>query len=196
MGGNSDTNNEVKNTTNTYNQTWDQKQLDYSNHSTTNLDLSNRSTSSFTQNTSVDTSNRSTNNTTNHVTSTDLGAISGALSVAKDSINAGANGLNILAVKSAEINRDSLDYGVRITNSAFEAIGKNQHITDDLVKNAQELAKYTSNSVAEIAAKAGSQVSDAWKNAKDAQDGKSLGDMKPIAIAVIGVFALMAFKKG
>ncbi|MEN9658412.1 MAG: hypothetical protein RL571_1877 [Pseudomonadota bacterium] len=154
--------------------------------------MSNRSTSSFVQNTTVDSSNRSVNN----ITTTDLGSIAGALSVAKDSINSNAAGFNSLVSRAADINKNSLDYGTRIVDSAFEAIGKNQHITDDLVKNAQELAKYTSNSVAEIAAKAGSQVSDAWKSAKDAQDGKSLGDMKPIAIAVIGVFALMAFKKG
>ena len=192
MGSRSQSSNTSANTSSTTNNSYDQRQLDYSNHSTSNLDMSNRSTSSFVQNTTVDSSNRSVNN----ITTTDFGSIAGALSVAKDSINSNAAGLNSLVSRAADINKNSLDYGTRIVDSAFEAIGKNQHITDDLVKNAQELAKYTSNSVAEIAAKAGSQVSDAWKNAKDAQDGKSLGDMKPIAIAVIGVFALMAFKKG
>lgn len=120
---------------------------------------------------SIDLSNRSVN----YNISTDQGAIAGAVDILKSSIDANKSAFQTYADNLAGGQKNALDFGVHVTDSAFASV------------------KQANDSTAEVARIAMANNADAWNNAKT---GNGLGDMKYVLYAFAAVFGLMMWKRG
>ncbi|WP_375591978.1 hypothetical protein [Chitiniphilus eburneus] len=127
--------------------------------------------------TNTSNTNNWTDNSVTQVTYTDLGAIKEAAAITNNAIQANAAGLRVAADLVRDGQSSAFDFGREINQTAWDAINKAQ----------------TSN--ADIARLATSQVANAWENAKAAADGKNLGDLKPILLAMCAVFGVMMLAK-
>ncbi|MBB5190703.1 hypothetical protein HNQ50_001425 [Silvimonas terrae] len=132
-------------------------------------------------NSSIDLSNRSTNNIdasdhsiTQNIT-TDGGAIASAAATAQAAIAANKDAFTSFGNNLLDSQKNALDFGVHVTDSAFDAV------------------KASNDSTADIARIAMANNADAWNNAKT---GNGLGDLKYVLYAFAGVFALMMWKRG
>ncbi|QLG87595.1 hypothetical protein HQ393_04620 [Chitinibacter bivalviorum] len=140
-------------------------------------DLSNRSTNN------IDNSNRSVTNITN--TTTDQGALKLAADQVFASLTSQNSTVSAMARLVEQSQKNAGDTNIKVINSAFDALGTKDHITADLVNKYADLQNTATNNIAT-----------AWKNAKEFEAGKSLGDIKWVIGGLIGVFALMALKGG
>lgn len=84
-------------------------------------------------------------------------------------------------------NKNALDFGQRVTDSAFKAIGADRDVTNKVVNDALKL-------ISDNSAVAQRNTSEAWKQAIDAKNGTAMGDYKIIFLAIAGVFGLWALK--
>lgn len=142
---------------------------------------SNYADNSFKQTTNVNDS--SVRNTTTNIT--DGGAIAGAFDTAKAISGMMLQGQNKIIDANSKLGDNALEFATKQANNAFELVGKNEHFTADLLKKNADLAQL-----------AVGKVGEAWQTAKVAESGKTLGDFKYIVFGLIGVFALLAYKRG
>ena len=136
-------------------------------------DNSSITTSSTTYN-NQDFSDRSVNN----ITTTDFGSV-------KEAMNLGGKALSSML----DSQRVATEFSNKTVDSAMKAIGETNHISETISKSAID-------KIAETSRLAQSNVANAWENAKTAEAGKSMGDFKYIIFGLIGVFALLAYKRG
>ncbi|WP_028451234.1 hypothetical protein [Chitinilyticum aquatile] len=147
---------------------------------------------------SVDMSNNSTNTLTQ--TTTDHGAIAGAIDITKEALQSNSASLQAALDAAAKSQQSSYQFSTKIADNAFSAIGDAQHITATMGKNVIDAVMAANNKVTsatqEVNRLAVSEVANAWNNAKAAADGKSLGDFKYLIWAGAALVLLMVWKKG
>ncbi|WP_028452898.1 hypothetical protein [Chitinilyticum aquatile] len=144
--------------------------------------------------------------TTNN-TSTDHGAIEEAAKITLQSIDANSTALKDVLTANALSQKQAYDFSLKVNDSAFAAIGEAHSVTGKISSEAMKAVENANKTALTETEKAWSKadetnrlavqsINSAWNNAKAAADGKTLGDLKPIMFAVIGVFGLFVISKG
>lgn len=173
--------------------TWDTSSYDLSDRSTTttNADFSDRSTTT----TNADLSNRSTNNTTINTTTTDGGAVSGALALATGAVDSVKKSLDsalgfatsVSASQNANL-AHSYDFADNVFHGALDAVQANDTRALDAFSRAATIENDALAMSKDSFSSAVGMVQNAYADAKgttQAQQKIMIGVLVVAAIAVV-----------